>query len=67
MKAIIWIIVVALIAWGVWWFVRDGETIDTTDTGANASGALDFDLNGDGNVSTNGDEDIDLTEFEDKG
>lgn len=61
MKAIIWIIVLALVAWGIWWFVQDRENLETADNGANVSGAIDF------NANASGDDDVDLTEFNDKG
>lgn len=67
MKAIIWIIVLALIAWGIWWFVANDDVVENVDTGAGAAGALDFNVNADTNVSGDEGEDVDLTEFEDKG
>jgi len=58
MKAIITIIVLLLISWGVWYFTR-GEDID--NQAANAGGALNAEVEQDSG------EDIDLGEFEDKG
>lgn len=56
MKAIIWIIVLLLIGWGIWWWVgRDNvETTTTTETPntAQVQGASDS---------------LDISEFGDKG
>jgi hypothetical protein len=65
MKAIIWIIVLALVAWGIWWFVGNDDVVENADTGANAAGAIDLNLGGDADASVDGD--VDLNEFEDKG
>ncbi len=56
MKAIIWIIVLALIAWGIWWFVKKD---DATPLGANDSNAAEVQGAADANV--------DLGEFDSKG
>jgi hypothetical protein len=56
MKAIIWIIVVALLAWGVWWFVSDDDVVVNNDTAGEVNGDTDtFDA------------DVDLGEFDSKG
>jgi hypothetical protein len=37
MKAIIWIIVIALVIWGIWWFVgRDNTPAGIPSTGSDA-------------------------------
>lgn len=44
MKAIIWIIVLAIIAWGIWWFVKRDDTAGipaTGDTSGQVEGASD--------------------------
>jgi hypothetical protein len=56
MKAIICIIIVALLAWGVWWFVSDDEVVVDN----NAAG----EVNGDADTF---DVDVDLGEFDSKG
>ena len=58
MKAIITIIVLLLIGWGIWYATR-GEDVD--NQAANVGGALNAEVEQDGG------EDIDLGEFEDKG
>jgi len=59
MKAIIWIIVLALLGWGIWSWMDDDNLLD--DNEANAVGALDY-----GNTDDTA-TDPDLGEFEDKG
>lgn len=58
MKAIITIIVLALVAWGVWWFVTRDDT--ATPVGTNTSEVQ-------GAVDVNADAGIDLSDFESKG
>jgi hypothetical protein len=45
MKAIIWIIILALVAWGIWWFAnRDEVGIPATagETAGEVDGASDY-------------------------
>jgi hypothetical protein len=63
MKVIIWIIVLALIGWGIWWFVGNDD-LPAADNGANAAGALDLNLNADVDSGASTD---DPADFEDKG
>lgn len=55
MKAIIWIIILALVAWGIWWFVGDNEAVADFDNPSAVQGDFDTDA------------DVDLGEFESKG
>lgn len=54
MKALITIIVLLLIGFGIWWFVREPEPVATDDSPS-------------GVVEVQGESDIDLGEFQDKG
>ena len=63
MKALITIIVVAVLAWALWAFVIDNDPdieVENTPAAVNAA------LNGDDD-SVDAGADIDLSEFEDKG
>ena len=61
MKALITIIVLALVAWGIWWVVGGNDAEPTVNNPAAAAAALDF------NADASADGEIDLGEFEDKG
>ncbi len=65
MKALIWIIILALVAWGVWALMSNGDAVENADTGATAAGALNSDANVDTGVDAS--TDVDTSEFEDKG
>ena len=62
MKAIITIVILALLGLGVWWFVRDNG-VDVADNSPAAANAA-FNVE-DNSTDTSGD--VDLSEFEDKG
>ena len=57
MKAIITIVILALVAWGVWWFARGNDAMENADNAAAVQGAADI-YNSD---------DVDLGEFDSKG
>ncbi len=54
MKAIIWIIILLLVGFGLWWFMGEPDVVPTADS---ASGV----------VEVQAEEEIDLGEFQDKG
>ncbi|MBI2086674.1 MAG: hypothetical protein HYT69_00640 [Candidatus Zambryskibacteria bacterium] len=65
MKVIIWIIIIALVAWGIWAWTRNGsEPVGGQE--AQVGGALD-DLNQSSEDTQDSGDDIDTSEFEDKG
>ncbi len=57
MKAIIIIIILALVAWGIWWFVREPAETDLGTNNPPAGTVLDVET----------DTEVDLSEFQDKG
>ena len=58
MKLIIWIIALALIAWGVWWFVNRNNT---------ATGAYNNNAAAVEGASTDTNANVDLGQFDSKG
>ena len=59
MKVIIWIIVLALIAWGVWWFMNRNDTTAAGTYNNNAAAVE--------GASTDTNANVDLGQFDSKG
>ncbi len=55
MKALIWIIILILIGWGIWYFVKDRES-----TGGTSAAPIE-------QVEASGNADINLDDFQSKG
>lgn len=60
MKALITIVILALVAWGIWWFARGNDTEVLNDLGNNQNGEVQGVTDGSG-------DDVDLSQFESKG
>ena len=63
MKTIITVIVLALVAWGIWWFATKNDDLGTNPAAAGQG----LDLGTDASLDASGDADVDLSEFQDKG
>lgn len=65
MKALIWIVILALIAWGIWWFMDRDPADGLDDQGAAAGQTVEVGSDADVDASLNPTDDPEM--FDDKG